>query len=285
MVPTSAASEHQVSTSGAAEALYEAKDTPAAAGSAQALAGEQSRFSEEDAARLALVAVRLQVGPRPRPQQPLLSGKEQQLLDDLRGAEKAHDRSILEASAEQQRLEAMPADRDLHDSFHGHIAAALHVLSEMSDDGRQSLAWFAHSTGSPGDDDQEDYLSPIMARFESSLREMSRASDMASAGVAFARGRKPGMSQAVGSENVALEPLNAFVDEFRPRWEATTGTKFKVEFGEVVNSDGIRETKPISAAARLVFEAAQKFRDASGKPLYSMGAVERAMRRSRKSAR
>ena len=244
-----------------------------------------SRFTEQDAARLAILAVRPRNGQTEEEAQqnaPLL-GKEAALLEALRAAERAHDEAMREARSDAEWLEDLKSSRERHRVFFKYIDAALAEWRNMDGETRLGLAWHAHSTGSNGGDCDEtsSYLDAILARFDASLGEMHRAAHSASSDIEFSPGRKKGISQSVGANNVPLAPLEAFVGVLRDFWRSTAGEKFTVEFGEVVDSRGIRVTEPKSAAARLVFVATEKLTNARGKRLYEMGTVENAMRRAR----
>src|SRR5690606_29146554 len=116
--------------------------------------GEVSRFTEQDAARLAILAVRPRNGQTEEEAQqnaPLL-GEEAALLEALRAAERAHDEAMREARSDAEWLEDLKSSRERHRVFFKYIDAALAEWRNMDGETRLGLAWHAHSTGSNGGD-------------------------------------------------------------------------------------------------------------------------------------
>jgi hypothetical protein len=222
-----------------------------------------SRFTVEDASRIAKKAIKRRVGKRElRSRAPLL-GKEAAVLGALVTAEAAHD-ARRQALAEEQTNEKRLADSlEQHQIFLGHIKVAVDYWRGMSENARFDLIHFR-----PQDLPMSVWVSRSIPQeletFQANLYEIERAAQ----GTIIlekreTRGRRPGKSQSGVIRDVDLSPLSAFAAELATFWEKETKESFGQHF---MGSDAI------SAAANFLNEAVTVFK------IYTPANVQTVMR-------
>jgi hypothetical protein len=210
-----------------------------------------SRFTEEDAFRIAKKAIKKRVGKRElRSRAPLL-GKEAEVLRALIAAETAHD-ALQQALAEERKNEQSLADSlEQHEIFLGHIKVAVNYWRGMSEAARFDLIHFR-----PQDLPMGEWASRSIPQeletFEANLYEIERAAQ----GTIIlekgqTRGRRPGKSQSGVISDVDLDPLVAFAAKLKTFWENEAKESFGQRF---IGSDAI------SAAANFLNEAVKAFK-------------------------